>query len=279
MLRDGRFSAEGEVVEVPESWTPEHSVLAGLLDCSLTSLRYHALRLGVAVHAEGSARGEITKRDDGRYGFVSIEVRFDVAPRPEARRRRDRRPVRQGGAGLLRGRLAETGALVHLERRMRLLLLGGAKFVGRALIEAALERGHAVTTFNRGQTNRGAFPEVEELHGDRDGNLEALRGRSWDAVLDTSAYVPQFVRSAAEVLAGSVERYAFVSSISVYADYSQPIPEDAPLEAARRRSSRRRAAARLRELRPAEGPLRAGARGAFRGAGADRPARPDRRAE
>ena len=85
MLRDGRFSAEGEVVEVPESWTPEHSVLAGLLDCSLTSLRYHALRLGVAVHAEGSARGEITKRDDGRYGFVLIEVRFDVSfdPKPE----------------------------------------------------------------------------------------------------------------------------------------------------------------------------------------------------
>jgi 2'-hydroxyisoflavone reductase len=113
---------------------------------------------------------------------------------------------------------------------MRLLLLGGAKFVGRALIEAALERGHAVTTFNRGQTNPGAFPEVEELHGDRAGNLEALRGRSWDAVLDTSAYIPQFVRSAAQVLAGSVEQYAFVSSISVYADYSQPIPEDAPLE-------------------------------------------------
>ena len=85
MLRDGRFSAEGEVVEVPESWTPEHSVLAGLLDCSLTSLRYHALRLGIAVHAEGSARGEITRREDGRYGFISIEVRFDVAldPTPE----------------------------------------------------------------------------------------------------------------------------------------------------------------------------------------------------
>jgi uncharacterized OsmC-like protein len=84
MLRDGRFSAEGEVVEVPGSWTPEHSVLAGLLDCSLTSLRYHALRLGIAVHAEASARGEITRREDGRYGFVAIEVRFDVSfdPKP-----------------------------------------------------------------------------------------------------------------------------------------------------------------------------------------------------
>jgi len=84
MLRDGRFSAEGELLEVPESWTPEHFVLAGLLDCSLTSLRYHALRLGVAVHAESSARGEITRREDGRYGFVAIDVRFDVSfdPKP-----------------------------------------------------------------------------------------------------------------------------------------------------------------------------------------------------
>ena len=162
---------------------------------------------------------------------------------------------------------------------MRLLLLGGPRFVGRALIESALERGHEVTTFNRGQTNPGAIRAVEELHGDRDGDLEALRGRSWDAVLDTSAYVPQVVRSAAELLADSVERYAFVSSISVYADYSQPIPEDAPLEQLDREPSRRRAARGLRELRRAQGPLRAGARGALRGAGADRPARPDRRAE
>ncbi len=86
LLRDGRFAAEGETVEVPERWTPEHSVLAGLLDCSLTSLRYHALRYGIAVEAEGSAEGVITKREaDGRYGFVQIDVRFDVAldPKPD----------------------------------------------------------------------------------------------------------------------------------------------------------------------------------------------------
>jgi uncharacterized OsmC-like protein len=85
MLRNGRFAADGETVEVPENWTPEHSVLAGLLDCSLTSLRYHALRYGIAVDAEGSARGLVTKRDsDGRYGFVEIDVQFDVSfdPRP-----------------------------------------------------------------------------------------------------------------------------------------------------------------------------------------------------
>jgi 2'-hydroxyisoflavone reductase len=114
---------------------------------------------------------------------------------------------------------------------VKLLLLGGPKFVGRALIEASLARGHEVTTFNRGRTNPGAFPEVEELHGDRHGDLEGLRVRSWDAVLDTSAYVPQVVRSAAALLADAVERYMLVSSISVYADYSRPTPEDAPLEA------------------------------------------------
>jgi nucleoside-diphosphate-sugar epimerase len=113
---------------------------------------------------------------------------------------------------------------------VRLLLLGGPKFVGRALIEAALAAGHEVTTFNRGQTNPGAFQDVEQLHGDRHGDLATLRGKSWDAVLDTSAYVPQIVRSAAALLADAVERYVFVSSISVYADYSRPIPEDAPLE-------------------------------------------------
>jgi nucleoside-diphosphate-sugar epimerase len=113
---------------------------------------------------------------------------------------------------------------------VRVLLLGGPRFVGRALIEAALERGHEVTTFNRGQTNPELFTEVEKLHGDRHGDLEALRGRTWDAVFDTSAYVPQVVRSAAALLADAAERYVFVSSISVYADYSQPTPEDAQLE-------------------------------------------------
>jgi uncharacterized OsmC-like protein len=84
LLRDGRFRSDDETIEVPENWTPEDSVLAGLLDCSLTSLRYHALRYGIAVDAEGSARGLVTKREsDGRYGFVEIEVRFDIALDPK----------------------------------------------------------------------------------------------------------------------------------------------------------------------------------------------------
>jgi 2'-hydroxyisoflavone reductase len=99
---------------------------------------------------------------------------------------------------------------------MNILLIGGPKFVGRALIDSALAAGHQVTTFNRGKTNADLYPEVEKLHGDRDGQLDALKGRTWDAVIDTSGYLPRIVRQSAELLADSVERYAFISTISVY---------------------------------------------------------------
>jgi 2'-hydroxyisoflavone reductase len=99
---------------------------------------------------------------------------------------------------------------------MRLLVLGGTKFLGRAVVEAALERGHEVTLFNRGRTNAGLYPEVERLRGDRDGDLSALEGRSWDAVVDTSGYVPRVVRASVELLQARAEHYTFVSSISVY---------------------------------------------------------------
>jgi 2'-hydroxyisoflavone reductase len=111
---------------------------------------------------------------------------------------------------------------------VRILVLGGTLFVGRHLVEAALGRGHEVTLFNRGRTRPGLFPDVETLHGDRDaGDLEALRGRRWDAVVDTSARVPRWVRDAAGLLAGSVEHYTFVSSCSVYADTSRPGTDEA----------------------------------------------------
>ena len=114
---------------------------------------------------------------------------------------------------------------------MRVLVLGGTLFVGRHLVEAALERGHEVTLFNRGQTDPELYPDVETLRGDRDaGDLGGLRRRSWDAVLDTSARVPRWVRDAAGVLADRVEHYTFVSSISVYADTSRPgTDETAPV--------------------------------------------------
>jgi 2'-hydroxyisoflavone reductase len=113
---------------------------------------------------------------------------------------------------------------------MKLLVLGGTKFLGRATVEAALQRGHDVTLFNRGRTNPELFPEAEKLLGDRATDLSALSGQTWDAVVDTSAYVPQEARASAEVLANEAGYYLFVSSVSVYADLSQPVDEGSPLD-------------------------------------------------
>ncbi len=114
----------------------------------------------------------------------------------------------------------------------KLLLLGGTGFLGPALVETARARGHVVTLFNRGKTRPELFPDVEKLRGDRDGKLDALRGRRWDAVIDTSGYVPRIVRMSAELLAPAVERYLFVSSISVYPeDVKAGADEAAPVQA------------------------------------------------
>jgi len=112
---------------------------------------------------------------------------------------------------------------------MNLLILGGTKFLGRHAVDAALADGHDVTIFTRGQTNPDLYPEVEHLTGDRDGALGALEGRTWDAVVDTSGYVPRIVRQSAELLRDAVGRYVFVSSISVYDDFSRPIEESTPV--------------------------------------------------
>lgn len=101
---------------------------------------------------------------------------------------------------------------------MKLLILGGTVFLGRHVVDAALTRGHQVTLFNRGQRNPELFPQVEKLRGNRDGDLNALRDRRWDAVIDTCGYVPRIASASASLLADHVEHYAFVSSISVYAD-------------------------------------------------------------
>ena len=111
---------------------------------------------------------------------------------------------------------------------MKLLLLGGPRFLGRAIVDAALERGHELTFFNRGTTNPELYPEVERIVCDRKEGLDALRGRDWDAVVDTCGYLPRDVRASAEVLAES-GLYCFVSSISVYADFSAPTDEDSPV--------------------------------------------------
>jgi 2'-hydroxyisoflavone reductase len=111
-----------------------------------------------------------------------------------------------------------------------LLVLGGTGFLGPHVVDAALAQGWKVTLFNRGKTNADLFPELEKLHGDRDGKLEALEGRRFRAVIDTSGYVPRIVRQSAELLAPNVAHYMFVSSISAYADFRElGITEDYPV--------------------------------------------------
>ncbi|MFP3853638.1 MAG: SDR family oxidoreductase [Anaerolineales bacterium] len=101
---------------------------------------------------------------------------------------------------------------------MQLLILGGTVFLGRHFVEAALAAGHEVTLFNRGETNPDLFPGLEKLRGERPGDLEALKGENWDAVIDTSGYTPEAVRGTARLLSGSVKHYTFISTISVYRD-------------------------------------------------------------
>jgi 2'-hydroxyisoflavone reductase len=113
---------------------------------------------------------------------------------------------------------------------MRLLVLGGTRFLGRALVEEALRAGHELTLFNRGQTNPDLFPEAEKLHGDRTKDLSALDGRDWDAVIDMATFLPRVVRRSVDALDGHVGRYVYVSSISVYADQSVPPVEGAAVE-------------------------------------------------
>lgn len=103
-----------------------------------------------------------------------------------------------------------------------LLILGGTAFLGPEIVEAAKEKGYTITLFNRGKTNPQLFPELEKLHGDRKNDLKALEGRKWDAVVDTSGYVPRHVRDSATLLKDAVKHYVFISTISVYADTSKP---------------------------------------------------------
>lgn len=131
---------------------------------------------------------------------------------------------RTGGAA---GPAATTGLA---PQPLHLLILGGTRFLGPALVEAARARGHRLTLFNRGKSNPGLFPErdrdIEQLHGDRDGDLKVLAGRRFDAAIDTSGFVPRLVGASAALLKGSVQQYVFISSISVYKDTSGPIDEN-----------------------------------------------------
>ena len=116
-------------------------------------------------------------------------------------------------------------------RPMRILILGGTGFTGPYQVRYALSRGHKVTTFNRGKTHPGELPgDVEQLIGDRNGKLDALKGRQWDVVIDNPTTLPAWVRDAAQILKGNVERYVFISTISVYPESRTGPDENAPTE-------------------------------------------------
>lgn len=115
-------------------------------------------------------------------------------------------------------------------RRLKILVLGGTSFVGPHQVRPALARGHEVTLFNRGRTNTDLFPEVEKLVGDRIDDLEALKGRTWDVVIDNSATRPSWVRRSAQLLKDSVGIYLFTSTRSVFSDLSEiPMDVDGPV--------------------------------------------------
>lgn len=114
---------------------------------------------------------------------------------------------------------------------MKLLILGGTRFLGPALVEGALELGWEVTLFNRGKSAPDMFPELETLIGDRKDDVRALEGREWDAVVDTSGYFPEWMERSCEALAGHVQQYVFISTISVYgSDFAREIDEDTPVQ-------------------------------------------------
>lgn len=127
------------------------------------------------------------------------------------------------------GRPAPPSGTGRAARSLRILFLGGTGFIGPHMVRYAMYRGHRVTLFNRGRTAPDLFPGAETLVGDRDGKLEALAGRQWDAVIDNSGYVPRHVRDSATLLRESVRRYVFISTGSVYRLDQPEIDENAEL--------------------------------------------------
>lgn len=120
---------------------------------------------------------------------------------------------------------APVGAFAAAPRKLHILFLGGTGFLGPHTVRYAMERGHDVTLFNRGRTDTDLFPELETIVGNRDPGIDAglagLKGREWDAVIDTSGYVPRITRASSELLAGSVGQYLFVSTICQYDNWAE----------------------------------------------------------
>lgn len=118
------------------------------------------------------------------------------------------------------------------DQPLKILVMGGTAFIGPAFAEMALARGHELTFFNRGRTNPQLFPGVEKIQGDRTiaEDVEQLRGRQWDVVLDNSCYFPRAVDMVVDIVKDSVKQYVVISTISVYAGYEESgMTEDSAL--------------------------------------------------
>ncbi len=141
-------------------------------------------------------------------------------------------------ASVLGGAAAATGVLAgsaqaaghkSSKKSLNILILGGTGFIGPHMVREALRRGHSVSLFNRGRTNNELFPDLETIKGDRGGDLEGLKGGKWDVAIDNSGYIPRHVENSATLLSDVVEHYLFISTISVYATFADPMDEDSPL--------------------------------------------------
>jgi 2'-hydroxyisoflavone reductase len=139
-----------------------------------------------------------------------------------------RREVLQIGAAVAAGAVIPAAVAARAKPKT-LLILGGTGFIGPHLTEEAQRLGWTVTHFNRGKTAAGGVEGVETLIGDRKGQLDSLRGRKWDVVIDDTGYIPKFVRMSAELLAPEVGFCLYISSISAYASFAQPNDEHSPL--------------------------------------------------
>ncbi|HEY5809672.1 MAG TPA: NAD-dependent epimerase/dehydratase family protein [Povalibacter sp.] len=141
----------------------------------------------------------------------------------------NRRDAIRMGAGAAAG--AWLGNVMAADtKKLRVLILGGTGFIGPHFVDTLRANDHQLTLFNRGKRNPGLFPDVETLNGDRNGQVDALKNRDWDVVIDNSGYLPKNVRLTAEILKDHTQYYLFISSISAYADFKTAnIDEDYPV--------------------------------------------------
>ncbi len=146
---------------------------------------------------------------------------------PTRRRVLEASALAAAGVAVAPGAFGQAG---KAPKRLKILILGGTGFIGPHQVRYALSRGHEVTIFNRGRQPQEWPGHVEELLGDRNGDLKSLEGRTWDVCIDNPTTLPAWVRDAGKVLAGKVGQYVFISTISVYAKNDKPADESDGLE-------------------------------------------------